>query len=184
MFTTEVTNAQVPTLVLPDAITVTRNTGKLSSKGAELELSATPIKGLEIDYNFGYTHAEYTSLKISQNGESVDLNGKKQIFTPDVTSMLAIQYSCGISEDESVKFVARAEWFYLGTEYFDLANNIKQSPYNLFNTRIGVTSKHFDLFLWNRNIGNQKYIAYAYDFGAIHLGDPQTFGATFLMKLK
>lgn len=184
LFATEVTNAQVPTLVLPDAITVTRNTGKLSSKGAEFELSATPIKGLEIDYNLGYTHAEYTSLKISQNGESVNLNGKRQIFTPDVTSMLAIQYSCGISEDESVKFVARAEWFYLGTEYFDLANNIKQSPYSLFNTRIGVTSKHFDLFLWNRNIGNQKYISYAYDFGAIHLGDPQIFGATFTMKLK
>ncbi len=182
-FITRVTDAQVPTLVLPDAITVTRNTGKLTSKGAELELSATPLNGLQIDYNFGYTNAKYTSLKVSQNGESVDLNNKKQIFTPDVTSMLAVQYSCGLTPDGSVKFIARAEWFYLGTQYFDLANNIRQSPYSLFNTRMGVSSKHFDVFLWNRNIGNKKYITYAYDFGAVHLGDPQTYGATLLMKL-
>lgn len=183
-FLTRVTDAQVPTLVLPDAITVTKNTGKLSSKGAELELSAAPLKGLQVDYNFGYTHAEYTSLKVSQNGESTDLNGKKQIYTPDVTSMLALQYSWDLSETKDIKFVVRAEWFHLGTTYFDLANNIKQSPYSLFNTRAGISSKNIDVFLWNRNIGDEKYIAYAYDFGAVHLGDPKTYGVTILMKFK
>jgi iron complex outermembrane receptor protein len=32
--------------------------------------------------------------------------------------------------------------------------------------------------LWVRNIGDEKYISYAYDFGAVHLGDPRTFGVT------
>ncbi len=183
-FLTRVTDAQVPTLILPDAIIVTKNTGKLTSKGVELELSAAPINGLQLDYNFGYTNAAYTSLKVSQNGEAVDLNGKKQIYTPDVTSMLAVQYSWPLSETNDTKFVVRAEWFHLGTTYYDLANNIKQSPYSLFNTRVGISSKCFDVFLWNRNIGNEKYIAYAYDFGAVHLGDPKTYGATLLMKFK
>ena len=93
LFLTHVNNAQVPTLILPDAITVTRNAGKLTSKGIELELAATPVKGLQADYNFGYTDAEYKTLKLSQNGSAVDLDGKKQIFTPDITSMLALQYS-------------------------------------------------------------------------------------------
>jgi iron complex outermembrane receptor protein len=31
---------------------------------------------------------------------------------------------------------------------------------------------------WARNLGDKRYIAYAYDFGAIHLGDPKTFGIT------
>ena len=184
VFASHVTDAQVPTLILPDAITVTRNTGKLSSKGAELELSATPLPGLQVDYNFGYTNAKYTSLKVSQNGGSVDLNGKKQIFTPDVTSMLAVQYTCDLEAGKDVKFITRIEWFHLGTTYFDLANNIKQSPYSLFNTRMGISSKNIDLFLWSRNIGNEKYIAYAYDFGAVHLGDPGTFGASLMLKLK
>ena len=183
VFYTRVNDAQVPTLILPDAITVTKNTGKLSSKGAELELSATPLKGLQFNYNFGYTDAKYTSLKISQNGSSVDLNGKKQIFTPDITSMLAVQYNYAFESKQRLQLIARGEWMQLGTEYFDLANTIKQTPYSLFNFRAGISSKHFDLFLWSRNTGDKKYIAYAYDFGAVHLGDPATYGATLLVKL-
>ena len=182
VFLTHVNDAQVPTLILPDAITVTRNTGKLSSKGAELELSAAPLKGLQVDYNFGYTDAKYTSLKLSQNGQSVDLNGKKQIFTPGITSMLALQYSYNLDASQHTKLITRAEWLQLGTEYFDLANTIKQSPYGLINLRIGVSTKCFDVFLWSRNTGDKKYIAYAYDFGAVHLGDPATFGATVSYK--
>jgi len=183
-FYTTVTNAQVPTLVLPEAITITKNTGKLISKGAELEVAAAVAKGLQLDYNFGYTNAKYTSLKVAQNGESVNLDGNKQIFTPDVTSLLAAQYSYDLKPKQSLRLVARVEWKYLGTEYFDLANTIKQSPYNLINLRLGISAKHFDFYLWSRNTGNQKYIAYAYDFGAVHLGNPATYGATLRVKFQ
>ncbi|NNV56958.1 TonB-dependent receptor [Limnovirga soli] len=184
LFLSRINDAQVPTLVLPDAITVTRNTGKLTSKGAELELSATPVKGFRVDYNFGYTHAAYTSLKIAQNGETANLDGKRQIFTPDLTSMLAIQYSCPIADGSPIQFVARAEWMHFGTQYFDLANTIQQSPYSVINTRFGLSSAKTDFFIWSRNIGNKKYIAYAYDFGAIHLADPQTYGVTLQYRFK
>jgi iron complex outermembrane recepter protein len=182
-FYTHVTDAQVPTLILPDAITVTKNTGKLNSKGAELEMAATPVKGLQLNYNFGYTDAKYKSLKISQNGEAVDLNGKKQIFTPDITSLLAAQYAYMISKKQQLSFVVRGEWNYLGDTYFDLANTIKQSAYSLFNTRAGISTKHIDLFFWMQNITGKKYIAYAYDFGAVHLGDPKTYGVTMRVNL-
>ncbi len=183
VFYTTVTNAQVPTLVLPEAITITKNTGRLTSKGAELEVAAAPAKGLQLDYNFGYTNAKYTSLKVAQNGETVDLNGNKQIFTPDVTSLLAAQYSYDLNPKQSLKLIGRVEWKYLGKEYFDLANTIKQSPYSLVNIRLGIAAKHFDFYLWSRNTGNKKYIAYAYDFGAVHLGDPATYGATLRVNL-
>ncbi len=182
-FYTHVTDAQVPTLILPDAITVTKNTGKLNSKGAELEIAATPVKGLQLNYNFGYTDAKYKSLKISQNGEAVDLNGKKQIFTPDVTSLLAAQYAYVINRKQQLSIVVRGEWNYLGDTYFDLANTIKQSAYSLFNTRVGVSTKHIDLFFWAQNLSGKKYIAYAYDFGAVHLGDPKTYGVTLRLNL-
>lgn len=182
VFVTTVNDVQVPTLILPDAITVIKNTGKLTSKGFEFDLSTDPVKGLMIDYNFGYTNAKYTSLKVSQNGQSVDLKGSKQIFTPGFTSMLAVQYSCNIQSNNDSKLVGRVEWKSLGTEYFDLANTIKQSSYGLINLRAGYSSRHFDIFLWSRNTANKKYIAYAYDFGAIHLGDPATYGVTLLAK--
>ncbi len=178
LFISHINNAQVPTLVLPDAITVTKNTGELSSKGAELELLYKPAKGLQIEYNAGYTDASFRSLKVSGNGQEVNLDGKKQIFTPNVTSMLAVQYSYVINSNKQIKLVARGEWFYLGKQYFDLANTIQQTGYQLANCRAGVSSKHLDVFFWARNIFNKKYIEYAYDFGAVHLGNPGTFGVS------
>jgi iron complex outermembrane receptor protein len=168
---------------LPDAITVTRNAGSLKSKGIELESTAIPFKAFEVTYNFGYTHATYSTLKLPQNGNTVDLAGNRQIFTPDVTSMLALQYSISIKKTSSVKIVARAEWMYLGKEYFDLANTISQSPYHLLNSRIGINSKHVDVFFWLRNLTDTRYVAYAYDFGGVHLGNPKTYGVTLSGRL-
>jgi len=182
LFYTIVSDVQVPTLVLPDAVTITKNTGKLTSKGAELEVNALPVKGLDVDYSFGYTHATYNSLKISENNAEVNLSGKRQIFTPDVTSMLALQYSIEIGKRKNTQLFAGGQWMYLGKQYFDLANTIQQNPYSIFNARFGVNLKKFSIILWGRNLADKKYILYAYDFGAVHLGDPKTYGATVAVK--
>jgi iron complex outermembrane receptor protein len=170
----------VPTLVLPDAITVTRNAGELSSKGFEVELAATPFKGFQLDYNFGFTDAEYTTLKVPQNGSEVDLEGNQQIFTPNYTSMLALQYGYGIGAKQNLRLVVRGEWMLVGKQYFDIANNIRQNPYDLLNTRVGIAAKNFEVMFWGRNLADEKYISYAYDFGAVHLGNPKTYGVTLI----
>ena len=177
LFYTKITDAQVPSLVLPDAITITKNMGKLNSKGIEAELLSNPIKGLTLQYNFGYTDAKFETLNLAQQGSNVDLSGKKQIFTPDLTSFLAAQYNHKIGKNKMEAFV-RAEWKYTGTTYFDLANNIYQSPYSILNMSAGITNEKYGIKLWSRNLTKQKYISYAYDFGAIHLGDPAQFGFT------
>lgn len=183
VFYTRVKDAQVPTLIVPDAITITRNAGKLTSKGIEMELTATPVKGLYAVYNMGFTDAEYKELKLSQNGSTVDLAGTKQIFTPEVTSMMAVQYSYEIGTRQRLQLVLRGEWMYLGKQYFDLANTISQSPYHLLNTRFGLAARNFEVMFWGRNLTDHNYISYAYDFGAVHLGNPRTYGITLMGKL-
>lgn len=179
-FYTQVNDAQVPTLILPDAITITQNNGKLNSKGAELEFTANATKHISIDYNAGYTNAQFESLAFAQNGSSSILNGNKQIFTPDLTSMLAIQYET--SFNNKVNVFIRSEWKYMGTTYFDLSNSFKQSPYNLINASAGIQLNNIGLKYWTRNLTNQRYISYAYDFGAVHLGDPATNGMTISLR--
>ena len=34
--------------------------------------------------------------------------------------------------------------------------------------------------IWGKNLGNKEYISYAYDFGAVHLGNPRTYGITLM----
>lgn len=173
-FFTSINNAQVPTLLLPDAITVTKNAGKLNSKGIELQMDIIPIKNLELNYNFGFTDAKYKQLDLPDNGATQTFKNNKQIFTPTVTSMLATQYNYYVNKN--VRTFARMEWRYLGEQYFDLANNLKQNPYHLFNARLGIAAKNTELTLWAENITNKTYVDYAYSFGAAHLGTPRTYG--------
>ncbi len=180
VFYTRLVDAQVPTLILPDAITIIQNRGKLNSKGIELEFTAQANAHLSIDYNAGMTNAKFESLEIAQNGNANILNGNKQIFTPDLVSNLALQYDQKFNKNLS-GFV-RAEWKYIGTTYFDLANSIQQNPYSIINASIGVQMGDIQIKYWTRNLTNQKYISYAYDFGAVHLGDPATSGLSIAVK--
>ena len=181
-FYSGVTDAQVPTLVLPDAVTITKNTGKLTSKGVELESHAL-FNGFQLDYNLGYTDANFKDLKLAQYGSEVDLAGKKQIFTPDVTSIFAAQYGTTISKKNQLKITFRGEWKYIGKQYFDLGNTLSQNSYNLLNSSIGISAPKWSLKFWGRNLTNKNYVGYGYDFGAVRLGDPKTYGITLGIKM-
>jgi iron complex outermembrane recepter protein len=176
-FFVQVKDAQVPTLILPDAFVVTRNTGELQATGVEAEISATPVRGLNLEFNLGFTNSEYQQLDVAQGGNEVDLQGNKQIFTPESTARFAVQYTLKPVGSMFHAFV-RGEWSYAGTIYFDLANTISQSAYSLLHARAGVGYKRFELSGWARNIGDEDYIAYAYDFGAVHFGEPRNVGAS------
>jgi len=182
VFYNTVQDAQVPTLILPEAITVIKNAGGLTSKGFEAEIQALPFTGLEVTYHIGYTHATYTSGDLSSNGNQVPLDGKFQVFTPNMTSMLAVQYNKHITKSASA-FI-RGEWYYFGKQYFDLANDLEQPDYQLFNASAGITYYQFSFSVWLRNITDVKYIVYAYDFGAARLGDPSTIGVTLKYKFR
>ena len=168
LFYIHVKDAQVPTLVLPDAITIIKNTGVLNSKGVEAEIMYTPAKGVIIQYNGGITNA------------LIEANGKRPVFSPDNSNAIAIQYSKTINA--KVSGFIRSETRFIGNTYFDSSNEIKQSPYCVNNISMGVNKNKVSVVLWSKNILNQKYISYAYDFGAVHLGDPTTFGISISSK--
>lgn len=183
LFYIKANDVQVPTLILPDAITVTRNAGELTSKGVEAEISTTLAKGLQLDYNYGLTKATYNTLNVAGsdndgNPIEVSLKGNRQIYTPQSTSMLALQYSLSLGTSWDIKLIARGEWMYVGKTYFNLSNTVSQNAYDLIHTRVGFAAKGFELMFWGRNLGDKKYITYAYDFGAAHLGDPRNYGVT------
>jgi len=184
VFYNKVQDVQVPTLILPDAITVIKNAGGLVSKGFEAELEGLVVKGLQLTYHFGYTNATYTNGKLSSNGDAVDLDGKHQLFTPDMTSMLVLEYSGALPKLIGVNGFIRGEWYYFGKQYFDLSNNQVQPSYQMLNTSVGISYSFFSISVWMRNITNAKYIAYAYDFGASRLGDPYNYGVTMKFRIR
>nr|MDQ6890758.1 TonB-dependent receptor [Bacteroidota bacterium] len=139
---------------------------------------AAPVSDFEISYNAGYTKAEYKNLKLAQNGSEINLKNKRPVFTPEYTSMLAMQYSYHFAKKGGCKIIIRGELKSIGNQYFDLENTLEQKSYSLVNTSLALATKLYQLTFWVRNLTAKKYISYAYDFGAVHLGDPGTLGVS------
>lgn len=133
----------------------------MHNKGAELEVSAVPVKGLQFDWNASFSYARYTSLLLYSATEKsvVNYKGNQPIYNPPVSSMLAAQYTYGFkgSKQQSAVFV-RGEYRYLDKYEFDFINGLNQPAYSLFNLKAGVSNKHFELNGWMRNVTGKKYI--------------------------
>ncbi|MFN8356347.1 MAG: TonB-dependent receptor [Spirosomataceae bacterium] len=189
LFYIDVTDAQIPTLIPSLGFrTATTNAGNFSSKGIEVELSTTPIKGLQVDLNVGTTDATYSKLSVPvttyENGQSKkvskDFAGNRQIQTPNYTALLAAQYNKSLGK--GLEGLVRVEWRGIGKQYFDLPNLYSQDAYSLVNVRAGVSIKNYSLMFWGRNMGNTAYIAYGYNFGPVTMGAPRVIGGTLAAK--
>jgi iron complex outermembrane receptor protein len=177
-FHTVVSDAQVPTLLLPDAVTVTRNAGRMRSYGVEAEAEARLPMGFSLTARAGLTEARYTRLAVPVNGREQDLSGNRQVFTPSHTALLVAEYVRPLGKRQRRNFEARVEGTSTGRQYFDLSNAIGQPAYALVNARAGISGRRWGLHLWARNLTGNTHIAYAYDFGVVHLGAPRTWGVT------
>lgn len=182
IFYTRVKNGQIPVLLLPEALTIVRNAAKLKSKGAEIEFTGVFDKSLSFSYNIGLVDADYVDLNIADEGENKKYSGHKQIFTPQITSFFSVEYNRPIYS--KIDFFVAGAFRQVGKQYFDLANSISQNSYGVFNTRTGVTYSNCSITFWASNLFDTRYIDYAYDFGAVHLAEPRTFGISFRTLLK
>ncbi len=181
-FITAISDVQVPGLILPDAIVVTENAGDLTSMGVEWEINAIPARNLSIDWSLGYTHATFDQLSLPGEDGEEDYAGNRQIFTPDVTSIVAAQWTPQFFSSRNLDWIVRGEWLYFGEQFFNLENTISQDAYQIANAKFGVISDTMELTVWAKNIFDTTYIDYAYSFGPSHLGHPATFGLTAMYK--
>ncbi len=181
-FITKISDVQVPGLILPDAIVVTQNAGDLTSTGVEWEINAIPTRNLSVDWSFGYTHATFDELALPDEDGEVDYAGNRQIFTPEMTSMVAAQWTPQFFNSKELTWILRGEWLYFGEQFFNLENTISQDAYQIVNAKFGVVSDNVEFTLWAKNIFDTTYIDYAYNFGPSHLGNPATFGLTAMYK--
>lgn len=179
-FYSRVSDAQVPTLVLPDAITVTENTGRMESMGIELEATARAARNLTLWGNAAFTHARYLDLNTAGDEGNVQLKGNQPVFTPEWTGFLGAQYALplGVANDQQLQLGVYGK--FVGQQYFTVENTLGQEAYSLLNANIGYAYRGYEVVLWGQNLADKRYADYAYDFGfaAVHLGRPATYGVT------
>ncbi|WP_396209241.1 TonB-dependent receptor [Flavobacterium sp.] len=166
------------------------NVGDAQSMGIELEVSALPAKGLQLDGSFGFNPTEYKGfdLKRVNFGTGVEsttaIGGNKLSNAPTHTLFLGAQYEYSINQ--KLKAIVRGEIRNLGKQYTDIQNQIEQPSYTLLNSRIGLTYGKYSLFIWGQNLTNERYLAYGNpdsSFGRqSRMAQPRTFGLTLSAK--
>lgn len=166
------------------------NVGNAQSAGIEIEVSALPGKGLQLDGSFGFNPTEYKGfdLKRVNFGTGVEsttaIGGNKLSNAPTHTLFLGAQYEYSINQ--KLKAIVRGEIRNLGKQYTDIQNQIEQPSYTLLNSRIGLTYGKYSLFFWGQNLTNERYLAYGNpdsSFGRqSRMAQPRTFGLTLSAK--
>lgn len=143
--------------------------------GGEVEFLYTPLERLQFNLGFGYTYAEFDEFIDPISG--ADYGGNEINLVPEFTTTIGAQYTC------SFGLMTRVEAQFVGDTWFDEANTVKQDAYAVLNARIGYERENFGLYLFGKNLTDERYYSNALDFGADYggaflgtPGDPLTFG--------
>ena len=163
--------------VLEDGFMLTRNTGDMNNLGLEIEVEALPFPNLRLQWTASLSNAEYENLVVFSGGENRDFSGNEPLFNPPVASFLAAQYTKSLNEDISV-FV-RGEHRYTGEHFLNFDNVVRQSPYHLYNARLGMSYRNYELAFWGRNLSDVQYRTWA--TRVFLLGMPRMWGVTLRM---
>jgi iron complex outermembrane recepter protein len=163
----------------------TLNVGDMNNFGVEAELTALPIKNVQVEWTTSTSQTKYVRLDLFDNAISSVKNykGNKAIYNPAVQSMMAIQYGIPFAQSkQNLKAFVRGEYRYLGKYQLNFENTENQNGYSLMNARAGVASNHFDVALWVRNGNDVRYMAWG-TYASYTVGSPRMWGVTFTAKL-
>ncbi|MCG8548947.1 MAG: TonB-dependent receptor [Desulfobacterales bacterium] len=174
------TDQQVEQQRYPQAIT--KNSGKSTSRGFEVEATAVPVPGLEFKGGIGVVRGRFdqytddlldpvTHAKIG----TVDYGGKR------IPNVPAYNFHVSATYRHSAGLFARAGIQGVGEAYYDAANTWKEPAYEVVNAKVGWEWEHVQLYFWGKNIFDKTYATRAFEMSGTRYGragDPATFGIT------
>ena len=152
------------------------NAGKSESYGLETSVRWHPTKPLNINVNYGYTHAVFTDY---DGGNGKDYTDNYVPFVPAHTVNCEAAYTFNIKDSWLNGLTLAVNYTGNGKMYWTESNNAYQKFYSLAGARIEITTKYFDMTLWGRNLFNTKYNTFYFESmsrGFEQHGKPQQVG--------
>lgn len=163
------------TYTVPGVGNVIANAGHTDSKGFELSLAYHPIKSLQLNLNYGYTHARYLEYKKSARE---DFSGNRLPMVPNHTLSLNGTYTimpAGCFD----KIIFNTGLTGLGRIYWADDNIVRQNFYATLNAKVSLTKGIFTWEVWGKNLTATDYMAYGFKASQgnyAQRGKPLTFG--------
>ena len=153
------------------------NGGHALSRGAEMQATYVPIRGLTLRGNMAYTDAFF---KNADPSVLVSAPGQRLFYVPELQGSISGDYSWPIGNYEAD---VGADWSYTGDQY-DVTNFLLPS-YSLVNVRAGVKWNNYKLNLFVKNLTDKRAIVgdtgYIPGFNpyTVTINQPLTVGIAF-----
>ena len=163
------------TYTVPGVGNVIANAGHTDNKGFELSLAYHPIKSLQLNLNYGYTHARYLEYKKSARE---DFSGNRLPMVPNHTLSLNGTYTI-MPAGWFDKIVFNTGLTGLGRIYWADDNIVRQNFYATLNAKVSLTKDIFTWEIWGKNLTATDYMAYGFKASQgnyAQRGKPLTFG--------
>ena len=163
------------TYTVPGVGNVIANAGHTDSNGFELSLAYHPIKSLQLNLNYGYTHARYLEYKKSARE---DFSGNRLPMVPNHTLSLNGTYTI-MPAGWFDKIIFNTGLTGLGRIYWADDNIVRQNFYATLNAKVSLTKDIFTWEIWGKNLTATDYMAYGFKASQgnyAQRGKPLTFG--------
>jgi iron complex outermembrane receptor protein len=178
VYHTKYSNVQVssPFTVPGTSLIVTGITNAASGlvDGAEIDLEAIPVHGLELRASAAYTDPRYKNYVIG----GVDLSSTPFRFVPKWAYSLSAAYTQDVAFG-SLRYQADYDW----SSRIYTSNFVGRPSLGLLGGRVSahLDESDVDIALFGKNLTQKKYFAYVVDTGALGIqagfaGSPRTYG--------
>ncbi|MDA5192585.1 TonB-dependent receptor [Govanella unica] len=163
------------------------NAANATVKGAEFELVANPLEGLDVNLGLSLIDSKVDGLT-GADGETV--NNRRLVLAPKTSFNALVRYSVPFENGSSL--AAQVDMSYQTSIYFDIFNQplSRGKGYDIWNGRLTYKfpGEKLELAVWGKNIFNKKYLVYTFDFteqfgfNQLFYGQPAWYGATLTYR--
>ncbi len=157
------------------------NAGKSRSYGMEASVDVHPVRGLDINADWGFTRARFVDYFVS---EGVDYSGNRVPFVPCHTLSASVDYTLACRRFLD-RIVFSAQYNGVGSIYWNDANTVRQPFYGMLGARVSFQRGAFEVDVWGRNITATDYISYYFEALGGHFaqrGKPARFGVDIITR--
>lgn len=145
------------------------NAGHSFTKGAELEVNAIPFTNVQLYGAYGYTVAKFLDYRMN---DATVYDGNYLPFVPRSTLSLGGSYRINLDDRGNSTIVLGVDYERVGKHYWNDANAFLkfanapsfQKPWFNINATVGYTYKNLDLTLRGKNLTNERYNTYMYEY--------------------
>lgn len=139
-----------------------RNAGESASKGFEIGMMVNPLTDLNLQLNYGYTHATFKEYLYDED-KGIDYSGNYLPLVPRNTFSVAANYHWKVNRSWLDKIVMNTQYTGLGKLFWNEDNITVQHYYQMLNADVSFIRKGLSIGVWTKNITNEQYISYYFE---------------------